>query len=250
MCMSICYVHFWCHPTPRLQNYSSLNDCCCCSNGQSCPTLCDPMDCSRSGSPVLHHLPEFAQTHVHWVCDAIQPFYPLLPSSPPALNLSQHQALFQWVGSLNQVAKASASASELEAEVWSFSFSICPSNKYSGFISFRIDWFDLFKVQRTLNSLLWHHSLKVSILQHSAFFMVQLSHPYMTTGKTIALTIQTSHIRKTELIVLCQSRPSVCHDWTDFWFHYSGQRDCFWMWVYALCHLLRHAGWPKNVTWT
>ena len=71
---------------------------------------------------------------------------------------------------------------------WSFSFSICPSNEYSGLISFRIDWFDLLAVQGTLESLLQHHSLKASILRRSAFFMVQLSHPYMTTGKTIALT--------------------------------------------------------------
>ena len=74
---------------------------------------------------------------------------------------------------------------------WSFSFTINPSNEYSGLISFRIDWFDLLAVQGTLKSLLQHHSLKASILQHSAFFMVQLSHPYMTTGKTIALIIQT-----------------------------------------------------------
>ena len=144
----------------------------------SCPTLCDPMDCSTAGFPILHYLPEFAQTHVHWVSNAIQPSYPLSPSSPPALNLYQHQGLFQWIGSLHQMVK-----------YWSFSIS--PSNEYSGLISFRIDWFDLFAVQGTLMSLLQHHSLKASVLQCSAFFLVQLSHKYTTPGKTIALTIWT-----------------------------------------------------------
>ena len=100
---------------------------------------------------------------------------------PLALNLPQHPALFQWVGSSHQVAK-----------YWSFSFSISPSTEYSGLIPFRIDWFDLLAVQGTLKNLLQHHSSKASILWLSASFMVQLSHPYMTTGKTIALTIQTS----------------------------------------------------------
>ena len=141
------------------------------------PTLCDPMDCSMPGLPVQHQLPEFIQTHVHWVGDAIQPSHPLSSPSPPALNLSQHQGLFQWVSSSHQMAK-----------YWSFSFSISPSNEHSGLISFRIDWFDLLVVQGTLKSLLQHHSSKASILQCSAFFMVQISHPYMTTGKIIALT--------------------------------------------------------------
>ena len=145
---------------------------------QSWSTLCDPMDCSMSGFPVHHQLPELAQTHVHRVGDAIQPPPPLSSHSPPAFNLAQHQSLFQWVSPWHQVAKA----------YWNFSFSISPSNKYSGLISFRIDWFDLFAVQRTLKNHLQHHSSKASILWHSAFFMVQLSHPYMTTGKTIALT--------------------------------------------------------------
>ena len=78
---------------------------CYCSVAKSCLTLCDPMNCSTPGFPVLHHLPEFAQTHVHWVDDAIQPSHPLPPAFPPALNLSQHQALFQWVSSSRQVAK-------------------------------------------------------------------------------------------------------------------------------------------------
>ena len=113
---------------------------CCCSVTQSCPSLWDPMDCSMPGIPVLHHHPEFAQTHVHWVSDAIQPSHPLLPPSPPALNLSQHQGLFQWVGCLHQSWK-----------YWSFSFSTSPSNEYSRLISFRIDWFDLLAVQGTVN---------------------------------------------------------------------------------------------------
>ena len=139
-----------------------------CSAAQSCLTLCDPTDCSTQGSPVFYHLPELAQTHVHWVSDAIQPSHPLLSPSPPAFNLSQHQGLFQWVGSFHQY----------WPKYWSFSFSISLSNEYSGLISFRIDWFDLLAVQGTLKSLLQHHSSKVSVLRYSAFFMVQLSHPY------------------------------------------------------------------------
>ena len=146
------------------------------SVAQSCPTLCHPMNCSTPGLPVHQQLPEFTQTHVHQVGDAIQPSHPLLSPSSPALNLSQHQGLFKWVSSSHQVAK-----------VLEFSFSISPSNEYSGLISFRIDWLDL-EVQGTLNSLFEHHSSKASILWCSAFFIVQLSHPYMTAGKTIALT--------------------------------------------------------------
>ena len=134
------------------------------------------MDCSTPDFPVHHQLPEFTQTHVHWVGDAIQPSHPL--SSPsPAFNLSQHQGLFQWVRSSHQVAK-----------YWSFGFSINPSNEYSGLISFRMDWLNLFAVQGTLKSLLQHHSSKASVLQHSAFFIIQHSYPYLTTGKNIALT--------------------------------------------------------------
>ena len=98
---------------------------------QSCPTLCNPMDCSTPGFPVLHQLPEFTLTHVHSVGDAIQPFHLLSSPSPPALNVSQHQGLFQWVSSCIRWLK-----------YWSFSFSICPSNEYSGLISLRIDWLD------------------------------------------------------------------------------------------------------------
>ena len=139
----------------------------------------DPMDCSTPGFPVHHQLPELAQTHVHRVGDAIQPSHPL--SSPsPAFNLSQHQGLFQRVGSLHQVPK-----------YWSFTSYISPSNEHSGLISFRMDWLDLLAVPGTLKSLLQYHSSKTSILWHLAFFIVQFSHPYMTTGKTIALTRQT-----------------------------------------------------------
>ena len=122
-----------------------------------------------------HKLPELAQTHSHRLGDAIQPSHPLSSPSPPTFNLSQHQGLFQWVGSLHQVAEV-------------FNFSISPSNEYSGLISFRTDWFDLLAVQGTFKSLLQHHSSKASILQCSAFFMFQLLYPYMTTEKTITLT--------------------------------------------------------------
>ena len=143
----------------------------CCSVTKSCPTLCDPINYSMPGFPVLHHLPEFAQTHVHWVGDVIQTSHTLLSPSPSAFNLSQHKALcFRW------------------PKYWSFSFSISPSNEYSGLISFRMNRLDLLAVQGTLKSLLQYHSSKGSILQCSAFFMIQLSHPYMTTGKTTALT--------------------------------------------------------------
>ena len=135
------------------------------------------MDCSTPGFPVLHHLPECAQTHVHWIDDAIQLSHPLflLPSIFLSLRVFSNELVFhiRW------------------PKYWSFSFSISPSNKYSGLISFRIDWFNLLAVQQTLKSLLQHYSLKSSVLWHSAFFVVQLSHPYMTTRKTIVLTIQT-----------------------------------------------------------
>ena len=138
---------------------------------QSCLTFCDPMD-----FPVHHQLPEFTQSHVHWVGDAIQPSHPLSSPSPPTFNHSQHQGLFKWILYIRW------------PKYWSFSFSISPSNEYSGLISFRMDWFDLLAVQGTLKSLLEHHNSKASILQCSAFFIVQLSQPYMTTGESIALT--------------------------------------------------------------
>ena len=142
--------------------------------------LCHHMKCSTSGFPVLHYLMELAQNHVHWVGDAIQPSYPLLSPFPRAINLSQHQDLFQWVSASHQVARV------LEVQLhhlffqWIFSV-----------LSFSIDWLDLLAVQGTLKSHRQHHSLKASILWHSDFFMVQLSHLYMTTGKTLSLTRQT-----------------------------------------------------------
>ena len=146
---------------------------------QSCPTLCDPMDYSMPGLPAHHQLLEFTQTHVHSVSDAIQPSHPLFSPSCPTFNLSQHQGLFQGVSSSHQVAK-----------VLEFSFNISPSSEYSGLISFRMAWLDTTEVQRTLKSLLQHHSSKVSILQFSAFFIVQLSHPDMTTGNSRGNSIQ------------------------------------------------------------
>ena len=139
------------------------------------------MDHSMPGLPVHHKLPESTQIHVHWVGDGIQPSHPLSSASPPALNVSQHQSLFKWV----------SSSQKSWPKYWSFSFSISPSNEHPGLRSFRIVWLDLFADQGTLKSLLQHHSSKASILQCSAFVIVQLSHPYMTTGKTIALTRRT-----------------------------------------------------------
>ena len=147
------------------------------SVAQSCPTLCDPMNRSTPGLPGHHLLPEFIQTDVHRVSDSIQPSHPLSSPSPAAPNPSQHQGLFQWVNSSHEVPR-----------YWSFSFSISPYSEHPGLISFRMDWLDLLAVQGTLKSLLQHHSSKASILWCSAFFTVQLSHPYMTTGKTIVLT--------------------------------------------------------------
>ena len=147
------------------------------SVAQSCPTLCDPMNRSTPGLPVHHQLPELLKLNVHRVGDAIQPSHPLSCPSPPAPNPSQHQGLFQWVNSSMRWPK-----------YWSFSFSISPPNEHPGLISFRMGWLDLLAVQGTLKSLLQHHSSKASVLQHSAFFTVQLSHLYTATGKTIALT--------------------------------------------------------------
>ena len=120
---------------------------------QSCLTLCYPMDCSMPGFPFHHQLPEFIQTHVHWVGDAIQPSYPLSSPSPPAFSLSQHGGL------------SNDSALHIRwPKDWSFVFNISPSNEHSGLISFRMDWLDLLVVQGTVKSLLQHHSSKTSIL--------------------------------------------------------------------------------------
>ena len=124
---------------------------------------------SQHARPSVHHqLPEFTQTHIHRVSDAIQPSHPLSSPSPPAPNPSKHQSLFQWVNSSHEVAKV------LEFQLQHQSF-----QEHPGLISFRMDWLDLLAVQGTLKNLLQHYSSKASILQHSAFFTVQLSHPYM-----------------------------------------------------------------------
>ena len=136
------------------------------------------MNRSTQGLPVHHQLPEFTQTHGHRVSDAIQPSHPLSSPSPPAhfppsIRVFSHESTLcmRW------------------PKYWSFSFSIIPSKEIPGLL-FRMDWLDLLAVQGTLKSLCQHHSSKASILQRSAFFTVQLSHPYMATGKTIALTRQ------------------------------------------------------------
>ena len=140
-------------------------------------TLCKPTNRSTPGLPVHHQLPEFTQTHVHQVSEAIQPSHPLSSPSPPAPNPPSIRVF--------------SSESTLHMrwpKDWSFSFSISPSSEHPGLISFRMDWLDPLAVQGTLKSLLQHHSSKASIFWCSAFFTVQLSHPYMTTGKTIAFT--------------------------------------------------------------
>ena len=144
-------------------------------------SLCNPMNSSTPGLPVHHQLPEFTQTRVHRDSDDIQPSHPLsplllLPPIPPSIKVFSNESTFlmRW------------------PKYWSFRFSIIPSKEVPGLISFRMDWLDLLAVQGTLKSLLQHHSSKASILRCPAFFTVQLSHPYMTTGKIIALTRRTS----------------------------------------------------------
>ena len=160
---NLSYMYFFNLPTIR--SIQSLN----------CVQLCNPMDCSTPGLPVHHQFPELTQTHVHWIGDATQHLMlcrPLLlpPSIFPSIRVSSNESVLcnRW------------------PKYWSFSFNISPSNEYSGLISFRMDWLDLLAVQGTLKRLLQHRSSKASILQRSAFFIV--SHPYLTTGKTIALT--------------------------------------------------------------
>ena len=144
------------------------------SDAQSCLTLCDPMDCSTPGLPVHHQLPKLMSIDSVMPSNHLILCYPLLlpPSIFPSIRaFSNELALcIRW------------------PKYWSFSFSISPSSEYSGLISFRMDWLDLLAVQGTLKSLLQNHSSKASILWCSVFFIVQLSHPYMTTGKTIVLT--------------------------------------------------------------
>ena len=148
---------------------------------QSCLTLCNPIDCSTPGFPVHHQLPELTQTHVHWVGDTIQISHPLSSPSPPAFNFSQHQGLSKWVSSSHQVAKVLEFQPQHQSLQWIFRT-----------VSFRMAWLDLLAIQGTLKSLLKHHSSKAPVLWGSVFFIVQLSHLYMTTGKTIALSRRTS----------------------------------------------------------
>ena len=154
------------------------------------------MNCSTPGLPVHHQLPEFTQTHVHRVSDAsshLIPCHPLLllPPIPPSIRVFSNESTLsiKW------------------PKYWSFSFSIIASNEHPGLISYRMDWVDLLAVQGTLKSLLQHHSSKASILRRSAFFTVQLSHPYMTTGKTIALTRWTFVGKLMSCFLIC------CLDW-------------------------------------
>ena len=136
-----------------------------------------PQGLQHAMLPCPSPTPRAYWTHVHWVGDAIQPPHPLSSPSPPTFHLSQRQAF------------SDESAVCIRwPKYWSFNFSTSPSNEHSGLISFRMDWLDILAVQGTLKSLLQHHSSKASVLRHSPFFTVQLLHPYMTTGKIIALT--------------------------------------------------------------
>ena len=157
--------------------------------------LCEPQ---LPGLPVHHQLPESTQTHVQWVSDVIQPSNPLSSPSPPALNfpsirvfLNDSALCIRW------------------PKYWSFSFNISPSNEHPGLICFSTDWLDLLVIQGTLKSLVQHHSSKASILQHSAFFYSQLSYPYVTTGKTKALTRWTF---VDKLMSLLFNMLSTCHN--------------------------------------
>jgi len=163
--------HLWVSFTSSVQ-FSSV--------AQSCPTLCDPMNHSTPGLLVHHQLPEFTQTHVHRVSDAIQLSHPLSSPSPPAPNPSQYQSLFQWVNSSREVATV------LEFQLHHQSF------KWVFRVDFLLDGLVWSPCSPwTLKSLSQHHRSQASILRYSAFFMIQLSYPYMTTGKTIALTVWT-----------------------------------------------------------
>ena len=155
-CKSLCY------PLSASVQFSSV--------AQSCPTLCKPMNRSTPGLPVHHQLPEFTQTHVHRVRDAIQPSHPLSSPSPPA-PISPSIRVFSNESTLPM----------RWPKYWSFSFSIITSEEIPGLISFRMDWLDLLAFQGTLKSLLQHHTLKASIHQRSAFFTVQISHPTLTS---------------------------------------------------------------------
>ena len=170
--MEIKYILMTCHVAKLMSFIPSVS-----SVTQLCPTLCDAMNHSTPGFPVHHQLMEFTQTHVRGFSDTIQPFILcrpllLLPSIFPSIRVFSNESAFhnRW------------------PKYWSFSFNISPSNEHSGLISIMMDWLDLLAVQGMLKSLFQHDSSNASILRHSAFFIVQLSHQYMTTGKNIALT--------------------------------------------------------------
>ena len=146
------------------------------SAAQSCPTLRNPMDHSTPGLPVHHQLPESTQAHLH---ESVMPFNHLILCCPLLLLPTIFPSIRVF---------SNESALRIRWPIyWNFSFNIIPSNEHPGLISFRMDWLDLLAVQGTLKNFLQHHSSKASVLQCSAFCMVQLSHPHMTTGKTIAL---------------------------------------------------------------
>ena len=169
--------------------------CCYCSVSQSCPTLFNLTNCRTPGLPVPHHFLKFAQVHVCCIGDAIQPSHSLIPFSPSVLCLSQHQGLFQWVSYSHQMTKILERQLQHQFFQWVFR------------INFPQDWLVWsLAVQCTLRHLLQHYSVKASIIWHSAFLMVQLSQSYMTTGKTIALTIQTFVSRVMSLLFNTLSR--------------------------------------------
>ena len=180
------------------RHWGSLKVPCCCWVAQSCPTLCDPMDCSMPGLPVPHHLPESMMPSKHLI---LWCFLLLLPSIFPSIrDFSKESSIhIRW------------------PKYCSFSFSISPSNEYSGLISLKIDCFDLLVVQTTFRSLLQHHSLKSSILWHSAFFMAQLSQLYMTTGNIIDRELCRQGLC---FSTCCLGLSSLsCQEAIFFWFH-------------------------------
>ena len=190
----------------------------------SCSVVSDsviPMNCSTPGLLVHHQLPGFTQIHVHWVGDAIQPSHPLSSPSPPVLNFSHHHGLFKWVSVSHQV-----------ASVLEFSFNISPPMNTQDWSP--LGWTGWISLQsKGLLSLLQHHRSKASVLGHSAFFMVQLSHPYMTTGKTTALTfdIQTFVVKVISLLFNMLSRFVIAFlpGASIFWFH-SCSHHLQWLW--------------------
>ena len=193
---------------------------------QSCPALCDPMNCITPGLPVLPYLLEFAQIHVHWVGDAIKASHPLPPSSPFAFNLSQHQGSFpmSWL-CINW------------PKCWNFSFSISPSNENSGLTSFRIDGFDLLAVQGTLNSLLQHHNSKASTYQ----VLVTQSCPTLWDPMDCSPPGSSVHgisqARILEWVAIPFSRgSSQCREW--IWvFHIAGRFFTIWVTREGLNHV-------------